>query len=122
MYQKSHQDGFIKNIIAIGTVLAVVFLSQTNHAKVLGEKLKKYPPINVVGEWTQSKFQNTIETVGGEVGQKKDLIEAEIINQKESLEEKSTTSLKKFLAEKTLQALSIKPEDLVDKNALMCPK
>jgi hypothetical protein len=110
-----------KNIVIIGAILGAAFLSQQPFFKsnsknyFYSQGLKKDTAISKTGDWLKSNVFSKISGVGGEVLKNTPTIESakkEIETQKNNLLQNSFDSTKKFIAEKALQVLGIKIENL----------
>ncbi len=110
---------FIKNIVIISAVLGVVFLSQQPYFRGIS---KNYVYSGVKNGDTYLKkasnwFHNNIyPRTSGEVvlnNNPIDLVKKEIDKQKNNIEKNSVDGIKKYVAEKLLNILGIKPEDLI---------
>ena len=110
----------IRNLLIIGSILGIAFLSQqpwlnsTTQTYVFPffEKGQAYASgtfLGKTGDWLQdnvySKFTNEAEKRG-------EIAKEELSTQKDNAIQNSFDSTKKFIAEKTLQTLGVKPEDL----------
>jgi hypothetical protein len=117
---------FIKNIIGIGAVFGLVFLSQqplfTSNSKIYaysqgintGDKGNGY--VKNAENWLQHIFYPKIAgSVSGGVTAGNATIEAaknEVITQKNNVVQNSFDTAKKFVAQEMLNALGVKPQDL----------
>lgn len=122
----------LKNLIIIGVILGGTFASQqpwfkTNSQVWVNQNPQESQPIKKATNWfndqVSSKISNSIKGLGasvsGGVAQNKDNIasvtesvEKGIETQKNILVENSTNTTKKFIAQKILDALGVKAEDL----------
>ena len=128
------EGGFIKNIVIISAILGTVFLSQQslfksntkNYIYSQGAKAGNNNIIKKAGDWfNDNVYLNASEWVSGEVAKNNAAIELtkeEIEKQKNNLEKNSIDTAKKFIAEKFLQTMGVKPEDLLTPDQLVCPK
>lgn len=126
---------FIKNGAVILAILGVVFLSQQSYVKGVDKTfnfplLKKgtgYSNVSKIGDWIKN---NAYSKIGGppaeiganlaqrlsrEVTKREALIGSAITDQKNVTAKNSIDTVKKFVAEKVLQTLGVKPEDLAPK-------
>lgn len=116
--------GFIQNIVIIAVILAVVFLSQLPYFKT-NSQIYNFPLFkksegysgnfsfnsNRVNDWLKS---NVYDRIGGEAEKRQELATGEINKQKEEIAKNSVYRVKKFIAEKLLETLGVKPEELAD--------
>ncbi len=106
----------VRNLIIIGSILAIAFLSQqpwldgvtqTYVFPVVkkGGDLLSNSFLGKTGNWVSSKLTN-------EAAKRGEVAKQELSTQKDNAVNNTLDSTKKFIAEKTLQALGVKPEDL----------
>lgn len=123
---------FIKNSVIIFAILGVVFFSQQPYVKGTSKNfnfplLKKgtgYSNVSKIGDWIKNNVYSKIggppaeiganlaQRLSGEVAKREGLVGSAINDQKNALVNNSTGTVKKFIAEKVLQTLGVKPEDL----------
>ncbi|OGZ63621.1 MAG: hypothetical protein A3A98_02750 [Candidatus Staskawiczbacteria bacterium RIFCSPLOWO2_01_FULL_40_39] len=114
------ERGFIKNIFIAATILGVVFLSQTPYFKAGAKNLysqrvkTENPYFAGIGDWFKKNVYGRLEGVSGEVGKGTAALQDKIVEEKNTLAENSAGATKKFIAEKMLQAMGVKPEELID--------
>jgi len=124
----------IRNGLIVAALLGVVFLSQQSYFQGIS-KTFKFPllektsgflnnsPVNKVSDLFQaSTYSNVGDTISQEAANRGEALKSEIKDQKEIIEEKSAGTVKKFLAEKFLQLLGVKPEDLTNSESASCSK
>ena len=113
--------GVILNIILAGAVLGTAFLSQHSYfrssVKNADIPLIKKGEAFSVGSYTakiEDWFKNTVyPNISEEVIKRGEAAKEQIKEQKNNVEEKAVSDTKKFIAEKILQAIGVKPEDLI---------
>jgi hypothetical protein len=115
----------IKNIIILGLIIGGGFLSQQPYFQSAGKTLispfmkKGDSYVTQAADWAKTSLY---PKEGGEV---MGAIEQEIENQKNNLQKDTTTAIKNFVAQKALQTLGVKPQDLLnsqDLQNLACQK
>ncbi len=97
-----NQKGFIKNIVIIIILLAVVFLSQQPYFEKYGNDLylKAKPQIEIY--WTKATNwvkNNVYPRVSGEVEQKSAVIQQEINKQKNNIMQNTWEKIKNYFAD-----------------------
>ncbi|TSC94746.1 MAG: hypothetical protein CEN87_280 [Parcubacteria group bacterium Licking1014_1] len=96
------ERGFIKYIIAIVVVLAVVFFSQQPYFREYGKNL--YNQVVIQGQfWWQAAYhyaqQNIFPKIGGEVEKRKEIIQGELEQEKNKISENIWKKIKKYFAD-----------------------
>ena len=112
---------FTKGVIIIFVILALAFLSQQVYFRSV-TKSYLYSKDNTkkgisVGDkltgWFQSNLYSKLsDEAGKELDKRETMLKEAINDQKDSILENSFTATKKFIAEKVLNILGVKPEDL----------
>ncbi len=107
----------IKNGVIIACILGLAFLSQQHTSKIYnfplfkkGEAYNGTPSVNGISDWLKN---NVYDKVSGEVAKRQALLTDQATQQKNSIVQNSVDGTKKFIAEKFLQSIGVKPEDLV---------
>lgn len=96
-----NEKGFIKNIVIIIVLLAVVFLSQQPYFNEAGKKLYFQTEAQVkdywekAGDWFRS---NIYPRVSGEVEQKSAIVQEEITKQKNNFVQNIWENIKNYFA------------------------
>lgn len=106
----------IRNLIIIGSILGITFLSQ--QAQINGiTHTYLYPMIKKSGDYISSSiFGKAGESISSkftdETQKRGEEAQKELSVQKDNTINSAVNSTKNFIAEKTLQILGVKPEDL----------
>ena len=115
---------FITNGLIMLAILGVVFLSQLSYIKGTSKTFKfpllektggffKNSPLNGANDlFKASTYSNVGNTISQEAAKRGEMAKNEIDTQKNNLEKNSISATKKFLAEKILNLIGVKPEDL----------
>ena len=106
----------IRNLVIITSILSMAFLSQQPWVKGTTQTYV-FPVIKKVGDLASNSFLgktgNWINSkLTGEAEKRGEIAKQELSTQKDNAINNSLDSTKKFIAEKTLQILGVKPEDL----------
>jgi|GEM_PF-5544322 len=113
----------VKNLVAIGLVIGLGFASQLAYFKnnsqvfTLGphtgaQQVNAYSGGNFlskIGDWIKT---NVYPKVSGEVANRTTVASGEVTNQVATAKQNSVDVAKKFVAQKILDALGVKPQDL----------
>jgi hypothetical protein len=111
----------IKNTVIIGVILGLIFASQLpyfrgNHTTFNFPLLKKgeaYINSSFLAKGSDLFKNSPYANIGGEVTNKASALSSQVSTQVTNLQNNSLNSAKKFVAEKLLGAMGVKPEDLV---------
>ena len=106
----------IRNLIVIGSILVLAFLSQQTQLNGITHTYI-YPTIKKSGDFiNQSILGKTGESITSkltdEAQKRGEVAQQELSAQKDNAVNSAVNSTKNFIAEKTLQILGVKPEDL----------
>ncbi len=108
----------IKNIVIIGAIGGVVFASQSAVFRPAAQNLyasgvkSDNSFLGKTNAWLKTNIYPKLGGVSGEVAKTQDSLQEKIVEEKNSLVEKSTDAAKKIIAEKFLQFLGVTPQEL----------